>query len=182
MRKLLITLTVVIALCLTTNSAFAGDPNYNDAATCVINVTVDQIVEWEGAAYAAINLATIDDKGDVPDGNSVYTLWLNCNVSLTADNTAAAELDNDPPGSDTLVTEYKVTYDGDGDPDTGGTDTDWATYNNFISGSGSAITHVDNDGAVEIRLRARASNRTDEVADAGDYTCTQTLTATWASD
>lgn len=138
-------------LCLTPNLAFAGDPNYNDAATCVINVTVDQIVEWEGAAYAAINLTTIDDKGDTPDGNSVYTLWLNCDVTLTADNTAAAELDNDPPGSDTLVTEYKVTYDGDGDPDTGGTDTTYETYNNFISG-GSAITHYDGDGAVEIRL------------------------------
>ena len=176
-----ILLLTALVLCLTPNLALAGDPNYNDAATCVVNVTVDQIVEWEGAAYAAINLADINDQGDTPAGSSVYTLWLNCNVSLTADNTTAAELDNDPPGSDTLVTEYYVDYDGDGASATGGTDTTYATYDNFISG-GDAITHVDNDGAVEITLYARASNRADEVADAGDYTCTQTLTATWTSD
>jgi len=175
-----ILLLAALVLCLTPNLALAGDPNYNDAATCVVNVTVDQIVEWEGAAYAAINLATIDDQGDTPDGNSVYTLWLNCNVSLTANNTTAARLDHGSSG-DFLVTEYYVDYDGDGASATGGTDTTYATYDNFISG-GSAITHIDNDGAVEIRLYARASNRADEVADAGAYTCTQTLTATWTSD
>jgi hypothetical protein len=174
---------VLIGLCVTAKLALAADPG-PDSATCVVNVTVAQIIEWEGAAYADIDLANITAQGTPQSGSSVYTLWTNCNVSLTADNTATAELDNTgdvPPGTDTLVTEYYVDYDGDGVTATGGTDTAYATYNNFISG-GSAITHVDNDGGVEITLYARASNDSDNVADAGDYTCTQTLTASWTSD
>jgi len=181
-----ILLLAALVLCLTPNLVFAAEPN--DAATCVINVTVDQICEWEGAAFADIDLALIDDQGDTPESSATYTLWINCNVALTADNTATAELDNTGPptsGSDTLITEYKVTYDGDGDPDTGGTDTAYATYDNFISGAGSAITHYDGDGAVEVTLWARASNDSTghkEVSDAGVYKATQTLTAAWASD
>lgn len=174
---------LLVGLCVTARLAFGADPG-PDSATCVVNVTVTQIIEWEGDAYADIDLADITAQDDPETGFSVYTLWINCNVSLTADNTIAAELDNTgdvPPGTDTLVTEYYVDYDGDGSGTTGGTDTTYATYDNFISG-GSAITHVDNDGAVEITLYARASNDSDNVADAGDYTCTQTLTATWTSD
>lgn len=179
--KTLAKVLLLVGLCVSVKLALAADPG-PDSATCTINVTVGQIIEWEGAAFTDIDLATITAQGDTPSGSSEYTLWINCNVSLTADNDADAELDNTGGGgSDTLVTEYYVDYDGDGVTATGGTDTAYATYNNFISG-GSAITHVDNDGGVEITLYARASNDSDNVADAGDYTCTQTLTASWTSD
>jgi hypothetical protein len=174
---------LLVGLCVSVKLALAEDPGF-DSATCIINVTVGQIIEWEGAAFADIDLATITAQGDTPSGSSEYTLWINCNVSLTADNDADAELDNTgdvPPGTDTLVTEYYVDYDGDGTTATGGTDTTYATYDNFISG-GSAITHFDGDGGVAVTLYARASNDGDNVADAGDYTCTQTLTASWTSD
>jgi len=181
--KILAKVLLLAALCLTANLAFAADPG-PDSATCTVNVTVTQIIEWEGDAYTDIDLANITDQGTPQSGSQPYTLWINCNVSLTADNTVAAELDNTgdvPPGTDTLVTEYYIDYDGDGSSSTGGTDTTYATYDNFLSG-GSAITHIDNDGGVEITLYARASNDSDNVADAGDYTCIQTLTASWTSD
>ncbi len=182
LTKLLMLSAIYIAvITFTVELALAAEPD--DAATCTINVTVDQICEWEGASFADIDLALIDDKADVPEGSAVYTLWLNCNVALTADNTIAAQLDNvDDGGSDTLITEYYAAYDGDGATATGGTDTVYATHDNFISGAGSAITHFDGDGAVEITLWARASNNADEVADAGVYEATQTLTAAWTSN
>lgn len=181
--KTLAKVLLVVALCLTANLALAADPG-DDDATCTVNVTVTQIIEWEGDAFTAIDLADITDQGTPKAGSQPYTLWINCNVSLTADNTVAAELDNTgdvPAGTDTLVTEYYIDYDGDGSSSTGGTDTTYATYDNFLSG-GSSITHIDNDGGVEITLYARASNDEDNVADAGDYTCIQTLTASWTSD
>ena len=76
------------------------------------------------------------------------------------------------------MTEYKLEYDGDGDPDTGGATVDWAEYDDFLVVP-SAVTHVTLDGAVNVTLSARASNATGTLADAGNYTATQTLTATF---
>jgi len=180
LTKLLLLSAICIAvITFTVELALAAEPDSD--AFCIINVTVDQICEWEGANFAAINLTTIDEKGETPEGSAVYTLWLNCNVALTADNAATAQLDNvDDGGSDTLNTEYKVAYDDVGG--TTGADTAYEDYSTFINGAGSAITHVDGDGAVEITLWAKAFNNTDEVADAGVYQATQTLTAAWTSN
>lgn len=133
-----------------------------------------------------IALAQINAQANNPTGSSTYTLWINCNVALNAENTVAAQLDNvGDGGSDTLITEYKITYDADGSAATGGTDTSYEDYSTFIDGAGSAITHFDNDGAVEVTLWATAANDStghSEVSDAGDYEATQTLTASWTSD
>jgi len=193
MRKLLITLTVVMALCFTTNSALAGDPNDNDPATCTITASVDQIVEWEGANFAAMSCAVITAQADTPTDSEAYTLWLNCNVELSANNTGTVAQLTHSSTSDYLVTKYKISTDGDADPDTGadatavtasGSNT-WRTHTNFLT-TPLAITHVDNDGAVEVTLEVQASNDMTghyEVADAGSYgSCEQTITATWTSD
>ncbi len=56
--KLLLLSVVCTAavISMTVKSVFAADPG-SDSATCVINVTVGQIIEWEGPAYTAIDLA-----------------------------------------------------------------------------------------------------------------------------
>jgi len=54
---------------------------------------------------------------------------------------------------------------------------DWSLF----LGAGSNVTHVDGDGAVNVTLSAKASNETGNVANAGLYTATQTLTAAWGS-
>jgi len=189
MRKLLITLTVVIALCLTTNVALAADPG-SDSATCAVSVTVSQIIEWEGANFAAISLTpAITTQADAPTGNAVYTLWTNCNVQLSADNTATAELDNDGASSGTPVTEYKLATDANGVSGTGATSADvtssssdaWTGHATFL-GTPLAVTHVDGDGAVEVTLEVKATNDSDNVVDAGAYSATQNITAAWTSD
>lgn len=188
MRKFLITLTVVIALCIATNLALAADPG-SDAATCAISVTVNHIIEWEGTNFAAISLTpAIAAQGDDPNGSATYTLWTNCNVVLSADVDADAELDNDGASTDVLVTEYKIATDSNGVDGTGATSGavsasssgTWTGHATFL-GTALAITHVDGDGAVEVTLYVKATNDGDNVVDQGDYSCSQTITAAWGT-
>jgi hypothetical protein len=199
-------LFVLTAICVMAFSYYAspvfGDSGGSDDATCAINVTVDSIIEWEGANFAAINLNTqaahITAQAQAPAGSAVYTLWTNSNVALSADNTTASQLTHSRGGGagveDTLVTKYMIHTDGDGDAiagisKTGATDvalaasaaTAWTTYNNFLA-TPLAISHYNTDGATEVTLEVQATNDTDNVADRGAYTAVQTITATWVSD
>lgn len=173
--KILLPCTLV--LCLTANLALAQPAD--DPATCDVTVTVDPIMEWSAASYGPIALANITAQADTPSGNADFTLYTNCNSEISADNTATAQLSS---ATDTLVTEYQLAFDGDGATATGGTDVgSWTDYTTFLS-TASAVTHVDNDGAAVITLSARASNNGGEVADAGAYSATQTLTVSWTSN
>ncbi len=169
----------IVGLILMPKLASGADPG-DDSATVDISVTVETIMEWSSATYAEISLANITAYGDQPTGTRDMTLYTNCNLEISADNTAAAQLET-ASTSDTLVTEYNLSYDGDGAAATGGSSEAYAEYDAFLS-TASSITHVDNDGAVVATLGVRASNPSGEVADAGDYTATQTLTASWTSD
>ena len=168
----------ITILCLGGLLLAATDP---DAATCAITVTVDGLLEWEGnfTAIAAADMsAHITNQNSVVTGSSTQTLFTNGDVILTADNDADSELDTDSD-TDQLVTEYSLSYDGNGSAATGGSAVAYTEYDTFLTGGGSACTHVSTDGAVEVTLGVRASNDTHNVADAGDYTATQTITATW---
>jgi len=185
MRKLLIALTVVMALCLTMNLALAADPG-DDTATADIEVTVNSILEWSAESYTKITLDAMTSEDATPEGSTVFTLYTNCNCEISADNTTAAELALTADPNQTLVTSYKLTDDGDGSATTGGTDESGFTgYATFIpSASAYAITHVAGDGKDVITLYAKADFPGGEVmvADAGLYEATQTLTASWTSD
>jgi hypothetical protein len=161
-----------------------------DGATCAVSVTVDSIIEWEGLNFAPIALTKIDNQSDTPEDSKTYTLWTNCNVTLSANNTAVAQLTDTV---DVLVTKYKLTIDGDGAAATGATATaidnsdsdQFIEYDQFLN-TDLAITHVNTDGNVEVTLHVQASNQDldghKQVADSGNYTATQTITATWGSD
>jgi hypothetical protein len=97
-------------------------------------------------------------------------------VELTADNTASARLSG--PGGEVLVTEYKLTFDGDGTTATGRATVDYAPHDSFLSG-GVVVSHLIADDRVKVTLHARASMPPGDVPDAGDYSATQTLTASW---
>ncbi|PKL49385.1 MAG: hypothetical protein CVV39_02990 [Planctomycetes bacterium HGW-Planctomycetes-1] len=188
-KLLLLIVMCVMAISYNPKLAFAADPG-PDAAECDITITVDSIIEWEGLAFAAIDLdsqaSSISAQADSPEGSAVYTLWTNCNVELSADNTATAQLTD---GTDVLVTKYKISTDGAGVTETGatvaavaasGSDV-YALYNLFLA-TPLDIAHFNTDGAVEVTLEVEATNPADEVADSGAYTATQTITATWTSD
>jgi len=179
MRKLLIRLTVVIALCLTTNSALA-DIVYDADATADVNCTVEEIAEWSGN-YSTIQLPDVTDQSSyTADANAVLKLYMNADVKITGN--ASAQLKKDGTDSDNvLVTEYKLTFDGDGETATGvASPTDWRPHNTFATG-GETVTFVSKDGEVDVRLHVRAKNVVGELADAGTYSITQTLTIAWTS-
>ena len=149
----------------------------DDTATCSISCAVGQIMEWE-SNFPAINLGTIASRTASPSDSASVNLYTNGDVEITADNNAAAQLDDG--NGNTLVTEYQLAYDADGTSDTGGSDVAWTAYDSFLTG-GSAVTHVSQDGVVQVTLHARASNPSGNVADVGSYSATQTLTASWTS-
>ena len=168
------------ALWLTSSLVLAADPG-DDSATCDVTVTVNTVMEWSAASYADIALAAITSTVDTPSGSRDFTLYTNCNCEISADNTTAAQLENNGASTDTLVTEYQLAYDGDGVSATGGTDVGtWTDYSTFL-GTPSAVTHVDGDGVVTVTLSVQASSP-GQVRDAGNYSATQTLTASWTSD
>lgn len=191
-RFLLLTAICVIAISYSPMPVFGEDPG-DSVATCAITVSVLSIIEWEGAAFPAIDIdaesadAPIAAHADDPCGHSDFTLWTNCDVELSAniaDN--AARLTD---GTDTLVTKYRILTDGDGDPCTGAatlavaaSSSDVFTlYSSFLS-EPLDITHVPTDGSVEVTLWVQATNEADEVSDSGSYSATQTITAAWVND
>jgi hypothetical protein len=82
------------------------------------------------------------------------------------------------PGGDTLVTEYKLTFDGDGSSATGASTVDYTSYESFLNPAVS-VTHVGGDDAVIVTLYVRAGNYLGDLANSGSYSATQTLTASW---
>ena len=178
--KILAVVLLMVVLSLGANLAMA----LTDDATAVVTCTVATIVEWDNVVNAgnflSIVIPDITDQATSRSNSRMLVLYTNGDLNITADDSNDAQLIERVTSNDTLVTEYKLEYDGDGATETGGTNVPWALYNAFIpSGSGSAVTHYTLDGAVEVTLFARASNDTGNVADAGAYTALQTLTATW---
>jgi len=180
MKNLVKVFLFLAVLCLAPRVAFAPDPG-DKSATCDVTVTVNTVMEWSAASYADIALTAITSTTDTPFGSRDFTLYTNCNCEISADNTTAAQLENEGASSDTLVTKYELAYDGDGVTATGGTDIGpWIDYSTFLSPA-SAVTHVDGDGVAVITLSAQASSG-GQVRDPGSYRATQTLTAAWTSD
>ncbi|MHC4592026.1 MAG: hypothetical protein ACYS8L_04935 [Planctomycetota bacterium] len=134
-----------------------------------------QVMQWSGN-FGAINLPSITTQSSVVTGNSTAELETTGNCELTADNSATAQLSG--PGGDVLVTEYSLTFDGDGASATGAATVDYTTYSSFLSPA-VAITHVGGDDYVQVTLHVRAQNFAGDVANAGAYSATQTITASW---
>jgi len=166
-------------LCLTSNLVLADPANAD--ATCNVSVTVDGIMEWQ-SDFNDIALTTITAQGDTPEDSDSIRLYTNGNVSITAQNGVAARLDHDTT-DDTLVTKYKIAFDAAAGPDTYGTPgakgATYQTYDQFLNGTAATVTHSTDDGSIVVTLYVQASNDPFELADAGDYSALQTLTAAW---
>lgn len=189
LRKYILSLYVVciaVIVGLSVKPAFA----VTDTATCAVTVTVDSFVEWDGN-FTAIDLdaqeASISLQAHSPEGTSTFTMWTNVNTTLTADNVGTtAQLEEDGGGTDLLTTKYKLSADGDGSTTTGDTAASissngsdvFEVHSTFLT-PGLAIVHIALDGATEITLEVEATNPADEAANAGTYSATQTITATW---
>ena len=129
---------------------------------------------WD-SNFDPIALSSIASQAQTPQGSVMVVLNTNGNVEISADNSATAQLSC---ATDTLVTEYKLSFDGDGSGATGGANTSYETYDSFLS-TPVSLTYVVSDDTVEVTLYVRASNSPDDVADSDTYNATQTLTVSW---
>lgn len=130
--------------------------------------------------FDQISLPNITGRAQATEGSATVTLHTTGDAEIYADNTAngSAELSC---ATDTLITEYKLTFDGDGGASgaTGATATLYETYDSFLS-TPALIKYVADDNDVDVTLWIRASSRNDGgVADSGEYSATQTLTISW---
>jgi hypothetical protein len=124
---------------------------------------------WVGS-FSSINLGTLDGVGAAREGSSSIGLETSGQVEISADNTSTVRLTG--PSSEWLETEYGLDVDGtEREP--------YTTYDSFLQ---PPVT-VEHTGAgtseFQVKLKVRATHPTGEARDAGTYTATQTLTASW---
>ena len=134
-----------------------------------------QTMLWDGN-FSPITLSNITTREGIVEGSSTTTLQLTGDVELSADNTNTARLSE--AGGDFLITEYKMTFDGNGVSDSGASNIDYTPYNSFLNPSIN-ITHIGGDDYVDVTLYVRASNQAGNLANAASYSATQTITASW---
>jgi hypothetical protein len=129
---------------------------------------------WEDN-FESITLPNLTARDAESEGEGEATLFTSGNAEISADNTTTAQLSS---GTDTLVTQYKLRFDGDGITETGGSTVPFTTYDLFLS-TPASITYVPDDNDVTVKLIVLAKNYEEQVANAGTYTATQTLTVHW---
>lgn len=176
-KFLLLCAVCIVAIVFTVELTFAAATPTN--ATCDIDCTVAGQLEWAGN-FTDIDIAEeLTEQNDEIVGSGTATLWTNGNVTITTVGGAPAQLTADV-GTDDLVTEYQMAYDGDGASATGGATVAYDDYTTFmVGGNASAVTHFAGDGAVVLTLSVRASHDNNNVANAGVYSAIQTIVATW---
>ncbi|MBM4019044.1 MAG: hypothetical protein FJ288_12070 [Planctomycetes bacterium] len=163
---------------------FGLAPGATDNCIVSITGTVDPFAEWSAAAPAiaageftgSVDGTTISQVGEVLEATKGLTLYANANVTVTAAGTANSGIATN--GTETLTTKYKITGD------VTVPDAAWKTAGSgvgqfFNAGNSYSVTHVAGDGSYAIDLSVRLEAPADRSPDAGDYTCSITLTATW---
>ena len=164
----------ILVLFWTQNLAMAGHAPVS--AACEISCTVADIVEWADDSFSAIDLGSLTAENREASGSASLVLYTNRDVQIIADNSDAARLSKDAVHN--LATQYKLEYDTAGTGQTGGTTAGWSDYARFLI-TGSQVTHIRGDGAVEVILSVRAFKNTARAGESGSYTATQTLTVCW---
>jgi len=184
LRKTMVVSMLAAAALALAPSARAG----TDDEVVTITATVDSFAEW--ASSNDTSIAAADFTGSV-DGTTVsaagedltvsraLVLYANATVTITAAGTANSGIATHGTTSDTLTTSYKLTGADITTPD--------ATWKAAGTGAGEffeaantyEVTHTDGDGAYTVNLEVQLESDDAAASDAGDYTCSVTLTATW---
>lgn len=153
---------------------------------CVVSITgtVEPFAEWSDAAptiaagdfTGSVDGTTISQVGEVLETTKALTLYANANITITAAGTANSGIATN--GIETLTTKYKITGN------VTVPDAAWKTAGSgvgefFNAGNSYSLTHVSGDGSYAINLGVRLESPAARAADAGNYTCSVTLTATW---
>lgn len=134
----------------------------------------EDFMYWE-SDFDPIVMDNITMQDGESEGEAEVNLFMTGDVEISADNTGTAQLSS---GTDTLITEYKLKFDGDGTSQTGGSTVSFTSYDSFLI-TPAYVTYVPDDNDVNVKLSVKADNYIGQLANAGTYTATQTLTAHW---
>jgi hypothetical protein len=130
---------------------------------------------WE-SNFDPLTLPNITMQTGESEGEAEVMLFTSGDAEISADNTTTAQLSS---ATDTLLTEYKLKFDGDGTTKTGGsTPLLFASYDSFLN-TPAYVTYVTDDNDVKVTLSVNAKNYNEQLANAGTYSATQTLTVHW---
>ena len=180
LRKTTIVSMLMVALLVFTPAAWAA----TDDAVVSITATVDAFAEWSDATptiatgdwTGSVDGATISQVGEDLTVTKALTLYANADVTLTAAGTANSGIAT--LGADTLTTSYQIQ--GDVTVPDGAYKAAGAGAGEFFNaGNTYTVTHVSGDGSYAINLLAKLESDDAAANDAGNYTCSVTLTATW---
>lgn len=180
-RKTTIAALFVGAMLALAPVALAG----NDVATVSVTATVDSFAEWADASPEIVSGewtgstdgTTISVVGESLTVTEAMTLYANANVTLSTAGTTNDGIATN--GSETLTTSYMITGDV-GTPDVDYLAAGTGEGEFFEDGVNTyTVTHSPGDGSYAINLGAKVQSAASRAQDAGDYTCTLTLTATW---
>jgi hypothetical protein len=179
-RRTMIGLVVAVAMFVAAPAALAST---NDAVVSM-TATVDSFGAWSDATptiasgdwTGSVNGTTISQVGEDLTVTKALTLYANTNVTLSAAGTANSGIATN--GSDTLTTSYKITGDV-GTPDAAWKAAGSGAGEFFNAGNTYSVTHVSGDGSYAINLLVQLESANARAQDAGNYTCSLTLTATW---
>jgi hypothetical protein len=174
MKSFLLIITLGIGVLLSTATVVSAKP-LPSSAICNITCTVADIAEWSQESFPPIQL-DLKAENEQTSGSSSLALYANGDVEITADNSDAAQLSKNSFSK--LTTEYKLESDNlAGNPS--GTDvSEWSSFDSFLE-DGTTITHIPNNGAIEIILSVKAVSDDSSPASPGFYQASQTLTVCW---
>jgi len=132
--------------------------------------------EWTSAGYNLQIQTHFNQTGQQHAGSVALTLEHTQNVTLTiAANGAGKEVFTcENPGADTLLTRYKLTG-----ADLGGAaDSEWVGSSDFIN-PGRSYPLPYTDGVSQVTLEAQCTSSDNRANDAGAYSASLVITATW---
>jgi hypothetical protein len=179
-RKFLLGAAILASLALIPFTAWAGG---TDATNVTVNATVDAFAEW--ADHAPVIDKDADWDGHITAVNTAQhatkalVIYTNSNVTIAP--TAGAHSGILTNGTQTLVTQYKLTgADLSTTADSSWKNAGTASGEFFDSANNAyAITHVSGTGSYTVTLNVQMTSQTNQAPDAGDYTAGLTLTASW---
>lgn len=184
LRKPMVVSMFVAALVAFAATAWAA----TDDEVVSMTATVDSFAEW--ASSNDTTIAAADFAGSI-DGTTVSTagedltvsralaLYANVTVTITAAGTANSGIATHGTTSDTLTTSYQLTGADITTPDSAWKAAGTGVGEFFEASNSYEVTHTDGDGSYAVTLEVQLESDDAAANDAGDYTCSLTLTASW---
>ena len=184
LRNKMIVAMFVAALVAFAPAAWAG----SDDAVVGVTATVDSFAEWSDATptiaagdfAGSVDGTTVSAAGEDLTVTKGLTLYANATITITAAGTTNSGIATQGTTSDTLTTSYQLQGADLTTPDGAYKAAGTAEGEFFYASNSYEVTHTNGDGSYAMNLLVKLESEDAAASDAGSYTCSVTLTATWS--